>query len=142
MIIDTSQEDLHYDLEAGLRKKLVKASIVIFVLMTTLAFAFLTQKTAAGVAAGGVIALFCFIELKRTLEKTFSFLQSGKGKVEGYVLGRYYMKLVFVAVLLIILLKDGRVNVIGLAIGLFVVPATIIYAAISLYLNNLKANVR
>ncbi|MBE9504033.1 MAG: ATP synthase subunit I [Proteobacteria bacterium] len=143
LIIDTSQEDLHSDLEAGLRKKLVRVSIVIFVLMVTFSFAFLTQKTAAGVAAGGVLALFCFIEMKRSLEKTFAFLHSGKDKVAVLkVVGRYNAKLAFVTVFLVILLKGEKVGAAGLAIGLLVVPATVIYTAISLYLNNLKANAR
>lgn len=142
MIIDTLKEDLHYDLEAGLRKKLVRASIVMFTLMTTFAFAFLTQKTAAGVLTGGAIALFCFVELRRTLEKTFSFISGDNGRMKGLVIGRYYLKLIFVSLLFYLLLKGEKVNAIGLILGLSVIPATMTFAGIFLYLNNIKTTVK
>lgn len=110
--------------------------------MTSFSFAFLSYKTAFGVVAGGCIALFCFVELRITLEKTFSYISSGKTKAQGYLIGKYPVKLIVIAAFLVMLLKGGRVSAMGLAAGLFVFPATMIYVAISLYLNTGKKSAK
>ena len=117
--------------EALLRRKLIKASLVIYLLMTTFSFAALPKEIAIGVLSGGAIALLCLMELKRTLEKAFGYILSNSSKVEGYVIARYYLKFGLVALLLTALIRKGNVSAVGIAVGLFVIPATMIYAAIS-----------
>lgn len=131
---------ISFSLDDPLRKKIERTVVVIFFILITFSFAFLPTKTSWGVAAGGSLSLISFINLRVTLEKLFEGLFSGNKRVKVYIVIVYYLKLVIIFFSCIFLLKTEKVGVFGLAMGLFVVPAGMIYAGIYLYIHNLKGN--
>lgn len=137
---ETMAPERKVDLSDSLKAQIERNVLWGFLMMVTLAFAFLSHRVATGVAVGGLIALFNFRDLKRSLERFFTgILKEGK-KTEGLIIARYYFKLTLLLVLLAYLLKNGLVDVLGLAIGLFLVPATLIFTGIGLYIGSLGGN--
>lgn len=130
------------DLSDSLKAQIERNVLWGFLMMVTLAFALLTTKVATGVTVGGLISLLNFRDLKRSLERFFTgILKDGK-RTEGIIVARYYLKLTLLLVLLAFLLKNGKVDVLGLAIGLFLVPAVLIFTGIGLYIGSLGGNKR
>lgn len=128
------------DLSDSLKAQIERNVLWGFLMMVTLAFALLTTKVATGVTVGGLISLLNFRDLKRSLERFFTgILKDGK-RTEGIIVARYYLKLTLLLVLLAFLLKNGKVDVLGLAIGLFLVPAVLIFTGIGLYIGSLGGN--
>lgn len=130
-----------HNLADPLRDGIEKSVLVIFLLTTTSAFAFLPHGISLGIAAGGGIALFSFISLRKTLVKAFGFILSGTAGAGGYIAARYYLKLLLLLVFLFLVLRDGRVDAVGVAIGLFVVPAALIYSGLRLHLTNSRRQI-
>ncbi len=137
MTTEVCRDGSVYDLQDPLRAAVERNVHVVFLLAVTFSFAFLPPKLSWGVATGGGLALFSFLSLRRTLEKAFTFILSGGRGAEGYVVMRHYLKLAFLFTLLFLLLKEGVVEAIGVAIGLFVVPAALIFSGVRLYISNL-----
>lgn len=130
------------DLNDSLKAQIEKNVLWGFLMMVPLAYAFLSIKVATGIAIGGFISLLNFRDLKRSLERFFTaILKEGK-RTEGLIVVRYYFKLTMLLVLLAFLFKSGKVDILGLAIGLFLVPATLIFTGIKLYIGSLGGNKR
>jgi len=130
------------DLSDSLKAQIEKNVLWGFLMMVPLAYALFSSKLASGVAIGGLISLLNFRDLNRSLERFFtSIIKEGK-RTEGLIVARYYFKLTLLLVLLAFLLKSGEVDVLGLVIGLFLVPATLIFTGIGLYIGSLGGNKR
>jgi len=127
---------ISYGFDDPLRKKIERSVIVIFFLFMTFSFAFLPTGTSWGIASGGALSLVSFISLRVTLEKVFDGLCAGKKRVNAYIVVIYYLKLIVLFFSCLLLLKAGKVDIFGLAAGLFVVPAAMIYTGISLYISQ------
>lgn len=123
-------------LQEGLKEKLVKRAFFGLLLFAAFGFAFLPERSAMGVLAGAVISFLSFRELKKTLERFFMVTLSGSQGGEGVFIARHYLKLTLLFVVIAALLKSGQVEVFGLAVGLFLVPATLIYTGLLLYIGN------
>lgn len=124
------------------RKKVEKRVFLAFLLVSVFSFAFAPGKMAWGVAFGAGIAFLSFRDLKRTLEKGFYFLLSGNKMAGGFMSVRHYIKLGLISVMFFLLLKGGSVDPVGLAIGLTIVPASLIYTAIASCLENSEVRIK
>jgi len=129
---------ISYILDDPLRKKIERTVFFVFFILLTFSFAFLPDGTSWGVAAGGSLSLISFINLRVTLEKVFEGFLHGRKRGWVYLVVLYYLKLAVMFVSCFFLLKAEIVGIFGLAVGLFVVPAAMIYAGIYLYVNNLN----
>jgi len=123
-------------LDDPLRKEIEKRVLILALLLSTFSLAFLEGPTAWGLVAGGGVSYFSFRSLRRTLERGFGFIVAGQHRVSGFVALRYYMKLTVVFFLLGYLLKERKIEALGLVTGLLVVPIALTYTGIKMYLNN------
>ncbi|MDH3973997.1 MAG: ATP synthase subunit I [Deltaproteobacteria bacterium] len=130
------------DLSDSLKEQIERNVLWGFLMMVTLVYAVLSARSATGIAVGGLISFLNFRDLKRSLERFFAAIVKEGRKTEGLIIARYYFKLALLFVLLAYLLKNGLVDVVALAIGLFLVPATLIFTGISLYIGSLGGNKR
>jgi len=145
-ITDTYTEEVaperKVDLSDSLKEQIEKNVLWGFLMMVTLAYALLTTKVATGVAIGGLISLLNFRDLKKSLERFFTAVVVEGKKTGGLIVARYYFKLTLLLIVLAFLLKNGKVDVLGLALGLFLVPATLIFTGATLYIGSLRGNKR
>lgn len=125
-----------HTLEDPLRHEIEKRVLILFLLVSTFALAFLEGPTAWGLVAGSGVSYFSFRSLRKTLERGFGFIETGQQRVSAFVALRYYMKLTVVFLLLGYLLKERKIEAIGLATGLLVVPIALSYTGIKMYLIN------
>ena len=123
-------------LKDGLNEKLERRAFFGLLLFVSFGFAFLPERSAAGVLAGAVISFLSFRELKKTLERFFLATLSGSQGGGRTLVVRHYLKLTLLFIVLAAVLKSGRVEMFGLAVGLFLVPATLIYTGLLLYIGN------
>jgi len=80
-------------------------------------------RQAMGVLVGGAIALANYQLLKRSVQRN---LQPGKKGVLGRMLGKYYLRFAATIVVLVILIRQGLVEPVGLIAGLSVVIVGIV----------------
>jgi len=124
------------NLDDPLRDLLSRDVAAVYLIALALSLIFFSKEVALGVMAGGGIGLYSFMSLRKSLERAFSFMLNSGGGPKGYMLVRHYLKLTVVFLLLLLLMKDGRADTLGLVTGLFVVPAAFIYRAVRLYILN------
>lgn len=110
--------------EAALVRSLWWGNMVCFAVLCLGALLLASWQFAASVAAGGAIALVNFrlmeINIKRAL-----LWRAGRGKILPTVLVKYYLRFIATAVLIIILVRQGLVEPLGLLLGLSVVVISI-----------------
>ncbi len=124
------------DLTVGMEKAVQKQAFQVLIVASLLALIFLPFKFAGGLIAGGTISLLNFRDLKKSLERLFAVLLNGTRAGSGGFVGRYYFKLGLMLIVLAALIKSGNVDIPGLLIGLFLVPGTLIYTGIKLYIGS------
>ena len=124
------------DPTVGMEKAVQKLAFRVLIVASLLAVFFLPLKFAGGLLAGGAISLLNFRDLKKSLEKLFAALLDGKSAGSGGFIGRYYFKLGLILIILAALIKNGNIDIPGLLIGLFLVPGTLIYTGIKLYIGS------
>ena len=124
------------DQAVGLEKAVQRQAFQVLIILSLLAVIFLPLKFATGLLAGGTISLLNFRDLKKSLEKLFAGLLDGTRAGSGGFVGRYYLKLGLMLIVLAALIKNGNIDIPGLLIGLFLVPGILIYTGIKLYIGS------
>ena len=124
------------DPTVGMEKAVQKQAFLVLIVISLLAVIFLPLKFAEGLLAGGTISLLNFRDLKKTLERLFAALLDGTRAGPGGFVGRYYLKLGLMLIVLAALIKKGNIDIPGLLIGLFLVPGILIYTGIRLYIGS------
>lgn len=124
------------DLTAGMERAVQKQALQVLIVLSLLALIFLPLKFAGGLIAGGTISLLNFRDLKKSLEKLFAALLDGTRAGSGGFVGRYYLKLGLMLIVLAALIKNGNIDIPGLLIGLFLVPGILIYTGMKLYIGS------
>ena len=124
------------DLTVGMEKAIQRQAFLALIVFSLLAVFFLPLKFAEGLIAGGAISLLNFRDLKKSLERLLSGLLDGTRTGSGGFVGRYYLKLALILIVLAALIKNGKIDITGLLIGLFLVPGTLIYNGIRLYIGS------
>jgi hypothetical protein len=95
---------------------------------TLLSFALAPTGFASGVLVGGIIVTTNFHLLYRSLRQALTPPHQTNVQV---VLGKYYIRFLVSAVVIFIFIAEQLVNPLGLVIGLSVVVASIIIAALN-----------
>ena len=135
---ETPSQGQGIDLSDTLKDSISKSVLLVFLVGTSFSFAFLPSKVALGVAAGGLISLLNFRDLKKSLEKFFAILLSDDKEAGGVqMVMRYYFKLAMIVVMLAALIKNGNISIPGLIAGLSLVPVTLIITIFMLYVKSL-----
>jgi uncharacterized membrane protein len=127
-------------MDEPLRREIEKRVLLLFLLVSTFSLAFLEGPRAWGLVAGACVSYLSFRSLRRTLERSFGFIMTGEQRVSAFVSLRYYMKLTIVFFLLGYMLKERKIEALGLATGLLVVPVALSYTGIKMYLMNRGGN--
>ena len=124
------------DQAVGMEKTVQRQAFLLLLVLSLLALIFLPLKFATGLFAGGSISLLNFRDLKKSLEKLFASLLDGNRQGPGGFVGRYYLKLALMLIVLAALIKNCNIDIPGLLIGLFLVPGILIYTGIRLYIGS------
>jgi hypothetical protein len=87
-----------------------------------------------GVLLGGLIAIGNFTVLQRTVRRAFSSEGIHQG-ARFSIVGKYYLRLLALGVILCVLISEGWIDPLGLAVGLSTVVLSIVGLGISLALR-------
>ena len=87
-----------------------------------------------GVLLGGLIAIGNFTVLQRTVRRAFSPEGIHQG-ARFSIVGKYYLRLLALGVVLCVLISEGWIDPLGLAVGLSTVVLSIVGLGISLALR-------
>ena len=102
--------------------------IILFIL-GVLSGIFMTVQFTLGVILGGLIIIANFSLLHNTMYKAFSDLSLMKGKKMALVV-KFYFRLAIMGLIIYILITNGWVNPLGLAVGLSIVVLSILHFGI------------
>jgi hypothetical protein len=106
-----------------LQRKIEIANWIVLAIFFIISFIFTSFEFYLGVLLGGFISILNFYWMERGLRGIFN---NTAGNVKGPVMVKYYIRLALTAIVLYFLIAYGKVNVIGLLIGLSVVVINII----------------
>ncbi|EFK11897.1 conserved hypothetical protein [delta proteobacterium NaphS2] len=98
--------------------------IILFIL-GTLSGIFMSVQFTLGVILGGLIIIGNFSLLNNTMRKAFSDQGVMKGKKMALI-AKFYFRLAIMGLIIYILISNGWVNPIGLAVGLSIVVLSIL----------------
>lgn len=88
-------------------------------------FVFMGNTFTTGVILGGFLIIANFNILQRTVTKAFG-ADGVFGANTGTIVGKYYLRLAVLGMLIYLLIRQGWVNPVGLAVGLSVVVFSIV----------------
>jgi len=111
--------------EADLVRNLWLGNLGTFAVLSAGAFLFAPLQSAISVAVGGAIALLNFRLLERSIRRSLMPQMVQKRPVLGKALLKYYIRFAVTAVAIILLVRQGLVEPLGLLVGLSVVVVTI-----------------
>ncbi len=111
--------------EVELVRNLWLGNVVTFVVLSLGAFIFAPTQSAVSVVVGGAIALLNFRLLERSISRSLMPQMVQKRPVLGKALIKYYIRFAATAVAIILLVRQGLVEPLGLLVGLSVVVVTI-----------------
>ncbi len=102
-------------------------------LLTLAGLIFGSQRFAAGLAAGGILAILNYYWLRTILERVLSQRPGHAGR---FVQIRYVLRLALLALVIYWLITHGGIDIVGLLVGLSVI--VIIIMALSIYMLTTK----
>ncbi len=111
--------------EAALVKSLWLGNLLTFAVLSLGALALAPIHSAVSVVVGGAIALINFRLLERSIRRSLMPQLAKKRAVMGKALLKYYIRFIATAVVIILLVRQGVVEPLGLLVGLSVVVVTI-----------------
>lgn len=111
--------------EVDLVRNLWLGNLATFAVLSLGAFIFAPVQSAISVAVGGAIALLNFRLLERSICRSLMPQMVQKRPVLGKALMKYYIRFAATAVAIILLVRQGLVEPLGLLVGLSVVVVTI-----------------
>jgi hypothetical protein len=110
--------------ETGMLRTLWWGNVVTFAVVSAGALALVDGRTALSVIIGGLIALVNYRLLERTVSR--SILPREKHGILRKVLVKYYLRFAATALVLLIVVRQGWAEPLGLLVGLSVVMFTIV----------------
>ncbi|MBW1998221.1 MAG: ATP synthase subunit I [Deltaproteobacteria bacterium] len=111
---------------------MTKRNWVILLLLSLAGYFFLGDRLTLGIILGGLVSIANFNLLQNTITKTFPLNEgAGRGK-KTILLLKSYFRLLGLGIAIYLLLKSGRIDPIGLAIGL----STVVIGIISFGITN------
>jgi len=109
---------------------LTKRNWIILFLLSFVSFLFLSNMTTLGVMLGGVIIIINFDLLQHTIRRAFPSKGPAKPKKPALIV-KSYLRLLALGGVMYLLIRQGWVDPIGLAIGLSTVVFSIVSFGIS-----------
>lgn len=113
--------------DAELLKALARRNWIILGALLLLSLLWGDRNFTLGVLGGGLLALFSYRWLHRSLSKLLA--QAGGGSARGFQFG-YLMRLVFLAAALYLLIAVAQVHPLGLALWLSIVVLNILWTTL------------
>lgn len=110
--------------ESGMLRTLWRGNLVVFAVLLVAALFLAPLKSALSLLVGGLIALINFRLLEITVRR--AMLPSQRHGVLGKVLVKYYLRFAATALVLLLLIRQGLVEPLGLLVGLSVVMLSIL----------------
>ena len=110
--------------DEALLKRIEHCNWVVFVLLTSGCFAFLSTKFALGVSVGGLLAIANFFLMKRNLSRALD-TRTGGGSRFLYLL-KYCLRFAALGSIIALLLIKGWVSPFGMVLGLSIIVIGIV----------------
>jgi ATP synthase I chain len=98
---------------------------VVLLLLSSASFFFMGNAFTTGVIMGGFLIIANFNLLQRTITRAFS-PNGAFGANKGTVVGKYYLRMAVLGLLIYLLISQSWINPVGLAVGLSVVVISIV----------------
>jgi hypothetical protein len=117
-----------------LQNILRKTNWLVLLVLSSFGYLIMSPFWTAGVLFGGLIAIANFSVLQHTVRRAFSPEGIHQG-ARFSIVGKYYVRLVALGVLLYVLITRGWVEPVGLVVGLSTVMVSIIGFAIHVVLR-------
>lgn len=114
--------------EENLFPNIIKGSTALLTVMALIAFLFFSAKTAYGVIAGGLIAVFNFIWMRKALEQILGILPESPVRHSFF---RFVARISTTGFAIYLILRSQLVSLPGLLAGLSIIVVNII--ALSIY---------
>lgn len=108
---------------------------MILLILSGGSFVFMGNGFTAGVILGGFLIIANFNVLQRTITKAFG-ADGVFGANKGAIVGKYYLRLAVLGILIYLLIRQGWVNPVGLAVGLSVVVFSIVTFGVYMAFSN------
>ena len=112
-----------------LLKILGKCNWIILMILGSASFFIMPPLFTLGVILGGLIIIANFSLLQHTVRRAFA-LDGSMKKKRASIIAKYYFRLAIMAIIIYILVSNGWVDPIGLAVGLSIVVISITYVGI------------
>lgn len=97
----------------------------ILLILSSASYIFMGNTFTTGVILGGFLIIANFNVLQRTITKAFGVDGVFRAS-KGAVVGKYYLRLAVLGILIYLLIRQGWVNPVGLTVGLSVVVFSIV----------------
>ncbi|GLI37853.1 ATP synthase subunit I [Geobacter hydrogenophilus] len=107
--------------------------LVLLAVLCLTGYVFWSGRFAAGILAGGILALFNFYWMRKTLKRVLNLHPRQAGSFAQF---RYLLRFAFVALILYVLIVHAGIDIIGLILGLSIFVVVIIGLSIYMLLDK------
>jgi ATP synthase I chain len=108
---------------------------VVLLMLSSFGYFLMSPFWTAGVLSGGLLAIANFSVLQHTVRRAFSSEGIHQG-ARFSIVGKYYLRLLALGVILYLLITQGWIDPVGLVVGLSTVMVSIIALAIHVVLRT------
>ena len=108
---------------------------VVLLMLSSFGYFLMSPFWTAGVLSGGLLAIANFGVLQQTVRRAFSSEGIHQG-ARFSIVGKYYLRLLALGVILYLLITRGWIDPVGLVVGLSTVMVSIIALAIHMVLRT------
>jgi hypothetical protein len=108
---------------------------VVLLMLSSFGYFLMSPFWTAGVLSGGLLAIANFSVLQHTVRRAFSSEGIHQG-ARFSIVGKYYLRLLALGVILYVLISRGWIDPVGLVVGLSTVMVSIIGLAIHVVLRT------
>lgn len=108
-----------------LLRQITTTNWIFLLILCSLSSVFMSATFTLGVILGGLIIIANFSVLQHTIRSAFSDQGAMRGKTIS-IIAKYYFRLAIMGLIIYILITNGWVNPIGLAVGLSIVIFSIL----------------
>jgi ATP synthase I chain len=108
---------------------------VVLLMLSSFGYFLMSPFWTAGVLSGGLLAIANFSVLQHTVRRAFSSEGIHQG-ARFSIVGKYYLRLLALGVILYLLITRGWIDPVGLVVGLSTVMVSIIALAIHVVLRT------
>ena len=115
--------------DEALLKRIEHCNWVVFVLLTSGCFVFLSPKFALGVSVGGLLAIANFFLMKRNLTRALDTRKGGRSRF--FYLLKYCLRFVALGSIIALLLIKGWVSPFGMVLGLSIIVIGIVLVGLN-----------